>query len=245
MAMSIATAEHTSTMLPRLALIVDPDRDTRELYKTFLVPNRYVIEEASDGREALAKALTDPPDIVVTETRLSGVDGFDLCDLLRRDRETRNVPIVVLTGEIRAAQHDRARVAGADAVLVKPCLPEVLLAKMTDLIRHSAELRGRSRVLQAQAEARLSRAADAIEHSAAARIKLSKTHARYETTSPPQAPVDLVCPNCLTQRLRYERSFIGGVSSKYPEQWDELTCPGKCGDYQYRHRTRKLTRRPS
>jgi CheY-like chemotaxis protein len=117
------------------ALIVDGDDDTRDLYQTFLVPRRYSVEHATNGREALAQAILHPPDIIVMETRLLGVDGYCLCEFLRATRDTRTIPIVVLTADARPASLERARRAGADVVLTKPCLPEVLLMEM-DRARH-------------------------------------------------------------------------------------------------------------
>jgi len=114
-------------------LIVDGDEDTRDLYQTLLVPRRYSVEHATNGREALAQAILHPPDIIVMETRLQEVDGFCLCELLRADGDTRIVPIVVLTADARPASLERARRAGADVVLTKPCLPEVLLTEMDRL----------------------------------------------------------------------------------------------------------------
>jgi CheY-like chemotaxis protein len=112
------------------ALIVDGDEDTRELYQALLVPRCYSVEHATNGREALAQAILHPPDVIVMETRLGGVDGYCLCELLRADRDTKSVAIVVLTADARPASLERARRAGADVVLTKPCLPEVLLTEM-------------------------------------------------------------------------------------------------------------------
>jgi CheY-like chemotaxis protein len=120
------------------ALIVDGHEDTRNLYQTLLVPRRYSVEHAANGREALARALQHPPDIIVTETSLGDVDGFCLCELLRANRDTRTVPIVVLTADARPASLERARRAGADVVLTKPCLPEVLLTAMNSIGRKTA-----------------------------------------------------------------------------------------------------------
>jgi CheY-like chemotaxis protein len=117
----------------RRALIVDGDEDTRDLYQTILVPREYSVEHATNGREALTLAIQHPPDIIVTETRLRHVDGFCVCELLRANRDTRTVPIVVLTADARPESLERARRAGADVVLTKPCLPEVLLTEMDRL----------------------------------------------------------------------------------------------------------------
>ena len=80
----------------------------------------------------------------MTETDLAGIDGYRLCELLRAERDTKAVPIVVLTSEMRADYHQRARQAGADAVLTKPCLPEVLFTTMQSVRKEARALRGRS-----------------------------------------------------------------------------------------------------
>jgi two-component system, cell cycle response regulator DivK len=116
--------------LPQLALVVDADQDTLELYRLFLSHHRFNVDTASDGWRALVKATTDVPDVIVTETHLDGIDGYWLCELLRAERDTAAVPIVVLTSEARPQYLSLAREAGADAVLTKPCLPEQLLAAM-------------------------------------------------------------------------------------------------------------------
>jgi CheY-like chemotaxis protein len=71
--------------VPKLVLLAEPSIDTFGLYKTYLVPRRYVVEHALTGPEALAKALADPPDVVIIERQLPIIDGFALCALLRND----------------------------------------------------------------------------------------------------------------------------------------------------------------
>lgn len=111
---------------PLRILIVDPDADTRSLYRAFVQLAGGDVVEASDGRDALVKALMHPPALVMTETRLPIIDGFALCEGLRRDVMTRTVPILVVTGDTGPAVVERARTAGADAILVKPSLDAVL-----------------------------------------------------------------------------------------------------------------------
>src|SRR6476619_2091162 len=83
-----------------LTLLVDRDSDTRRMYAEYLTQaSACVIDEAEDGREALAKAISSRPDILITETRLPGISGYDLCSLLRADETTRDIPIVFITGE--------------------------------------------------------------------------------------------------------------------------------------------------
>jgi two-component system, cell cycle response regulator DivK len=238
-----------------LALIADRDPDTRALYRHALTASGWQVDEADDGRDALAKALSHPPRLLLTETRLSFINGFQLCELLRSDAATRDVAIVIVTGDAQQAQIVRARAAGADTVLVKPCLPERIVREVDRLMLRSQELRERSRELISDLQAatqnsheRMSEAADAAggptgtgSDPTLPRRKMSvRAHQRYDTTTPPTLPPPLRCPSC-DRPLTYERSHIGGVNAQFPEQWDYYVCAGGCGGtYQYRQRTRKL-----
>jgi len=220
---------------PPLTLVVEPDADTRDLYSQHLSIHGYRIEQASDGREALAKAISSQPDFIVTETRLTGFDGYRLCALLRSDRDTRSTPIIIVSSETVPGAVERAKAVGADSLLIKPCLPEVLLAEMRRLRERSRDLRTQFVMLRAKVDQENARAEAAIEHAS----RLNRLHQRYTSTTPPLTPPDLICPRC-EGRLKYDRSYVGGVSRRHPEQWDYFECPGGCGRFQYRQRTRKI-----
>jgi CheY-like chemotaxis protein len=79
-------------------LIADADADTRALYRDVL--QGCDIVEAEDGRDALVKAPSHPPRLVITETRLPIFDGFRALHVLRRDSQTRSVPILIVTTEV-------------------------------------------------------------------------------------------------------------------------------------------------
>lgn len=115
-------------------LVVDGDAPTRAIYRESLATTGCDVVEASDGRYALAQALMHPPDLVITEVTLPFVDGYALCELLRRDARTAGVPILVVTTETRPAQIDRARKAGANVVLIKPTGIENILDEMRRLV---------------------------------------------------------------------------------------------------------------
>ena len=226
-----------------LALLVDRDIDTRQMYAEYLRLSVCNIDEAEDGREALAKAITGHPDIVVTETRLPGISGFDLCRLLREDALTRTIPIVFVTGDAFDADVKRAAAAGADAVLVKPCLPEHLAGEIRRLLDQSHELRERARVVREKFALQLSRSEQLLDRSreVSRRTMLSRAHNRRDTVDPPNPPPSLLCPTC-DKPLKYTRSHIGGVNERNAEQWDYFECAAGCGTFQYRQRTRKLRR---
>ena len=107
-------------------LVVEPDDDTRRLHRQLLECIGCEVVEGFDGRDALVKALTYHPALVMTGIHLPFFDGLALCELLRRDSTTRRVPILVVTTERGRAQLERARAAGADACLVKPATLDAL-----------------------------------------------------------------------------------------------------------------------
>ena len=221
------------------ALLVDRDEDTREMYAECLRRASYDVEHAADGRQALALAVSHRPHIVITETQLPGIDGLDLCRLLRADRATSATPIIVVTGDCYPADILRAQEAGATEVLIKPCLPEVLLATTTQLLQSSRALVGRAESAQGDRAMQLPRSRPIEARVHRPLRTLVRSHNRCQTDSPPLAPLQLTCPEC-GATLLYEHSHIGGVSANNSEQWDYFRCPSGCGSYQYRHRTQKI-----
>jgi CheY-like chemotaxis protein len=209
---------------PRV-LVVDGDADNRELYRDSFVLFGWAVTEAVDGREALVQAVIAKPWVVVMELRLPIIDGVSLCELLRRDKVTAAVPILVVTSETRPVQLARAERAGASAVLIKPSTPDVVIAETDRLVRavamqtHSTPFRE-------------------LPSPAGRRTALVKAHHRHSTTMPDVPAVNLMCPIC-TQPLRYQETFVGGVNSRHSERWDYYECT-RCGRFQYRYRTRKL-----
>jgi CheY-like chemotaxis protein len=225
-----ATSRLTATA--PLVLLVDGDDDTRAMYSDYLRNGAWRIDEAIDGREALAKAIANRPDVIVTETHLPGLDGYQLCGLLRKDQATATIPIVVVTGAGLAHDVARARAAGADLVMVKPCLPQTLAGEMRRLIDAAPDRR------MAEAREGTTRATSR-SWTKTAWAGEGRGPARGDTTTPPVAPPALLCPEC-DRPLIYRTSHIGGVSRRQLEQWDYYHCPGGCGAFQHRVRTRKL-----
>ena len=223
-------AERHPSATGSLILVVDPDPDTCAMYVAGLALSGRAADGVADGREALARAISSPPAVVVTETRVPGLDGFELCRLLRRDPDTRHIPILVLTSDAGENEIAKAKEAGADRVLLKPCLPDVLTREVQAILPTRTERQRPSRRGEGHVPA---------AHSTSSAHSRSRLHQRGETTMPPLRPPKLVCPKC-DVRLVYERSHIGGVSAKQSEQWDDYKCPEGCGRFQYRQRTRKL-----
>ncbi|HPU55188.1 MAG TPA: response regulator, partial [Verrucomicrobiota bacterium] len=80
-------------------LVVDDEPEMVELVELNLRQAGYQVITASDGAEALTKARSDPPDLIVLDLMIPEVGGLDVCRILRREAVTANVPIVMLTAK--------------------------------------------------------------------------------------------------------------------------------------------------
>jgi CheY-like chemotaxis protein len=107
---------------PRV-LVVDDYDDVREMYVDYLSYLGFEADGAKDGRDAVRKALAHRQALVVMDLAMPVLDGWEATRILRADRRTRDVPIVVLTGHGQPENIARAREVGADEVIEKPCEP--------------------------------------------------------------------------------------------------------------------------
>jgi len=102
-------------------LFVDDYADTLFAYALEASAVGFRFELATDGHDALAKALRLRPDVIVTDALLFGLDGFELTRQLAMEPRTRSIPVILVTGIILSNLPARARAAGCSAVLRKPC----------------------------------------------------------------------------------------------------------------------------
>jgi CheY-like chemotaxis protein len=219
---------------PLRVLIADSDGDTRRTYVDALRWLGCDAIEATDGRDALVEALVRRPSLIVMASRLPLVNGPALCEILRRDLQTRSVPIVAIAPDTTAPDAERVRRAGATVVLVKPVTVGTLVSEVRRLTGSSTDDGAAPPVVATPPDP----IAPAVDPTVRKRLAHSKMHVRCTTTSPPIAPPLLRCPTC-DGPLLYERSYLGGVNQRQPEQWDDYECPA-CGTFEYRHRTRRL-----
>ena len=112
-------------------LLVEDDSDTREMYSFYLSYSGLHVTEARTGRRGLERAREDRPDVVVTDIAMPEMDGLELSRRLRAEEPTHDVPIIAVSGQAS----DRARQAGADVVLEKPCDPDQLLHAIEGVLR--------------------------------------------------------------------------------------------------------------
>lgn len=121
-------------MSATVVLIVEDDTNAREGLMDFLTCEGLVVHGAASADEALSCAIETPPAAVVTDIQLPGTSGFDLAEMLRHRPETRDVPVIGLTGHWSPEISSRAARAGMAAMLMKPCLPAHLVAELRRLL---------------------------------------------------------------------------------------------------------------
>lgn len=114
-------------------LIVDDYADALDIWEIYLSAAGYRVSTAIDGASAIAKAHQLLPDLIVLDLELPGISGFEAARALRSDAETADIPLIAATGYSHLRQLDLAREVGFDAVVVKPCDPDMLIAEIERL----------------------------------------------------------------------------------------------------------------
>jgi CheY-like chemotaxis protein len=123
-----------------LILVVDDYEDAREMYAEYLRFCGFRVAEARNGNEALERAFTLTPDLILMDLSLPGMDGWEATRQLKSDERTRNIPVVALTGHALAGASEGAKMAGCDSFVTKPCLPDDLVIevrRMLSLVRNA------------------------------------------------------------------------------------------------------------
>ena len=116
-------------------LVVEDDLDLAELLRFSLRQAGFAVAAATDGSDALKKTRSLLPDLILLDLMLPQVDGFAVCEILRRDARTAKIPIIILT----AMSSELARVAGmasgANDFVVKPFSSKKLVARIQSALK--------------------------------------------------------------------------------------------------------------
>ena len=100
-------------------LLVEDDNNLREIYGERLMAEGYEIVSAKDGEEALAVAVREKPDLIISDVMMPKISGFDMLDILRQTPETKLTKVIMMTALSQAEDKERADKLGADKYLVK------------------------------------------------------------------------------------------------------------------------------
>ena len=115
-------------------LIVDDHKVNIELVKAQLKPYPYEIDSAQDGEEALAKVFTEKPDLVLLDLMMPKVSGYEVCRAIKQNKETRFIPVVIITALSELGDKIKAIELGADDFLVKPFNKLELITRIKSLL---------------------------------------------------------------------------------------------------------------
>ncbi len=120
-------------------LVVDDEEDILELVEYNLVKNGYRVTSVNSGEDALSAARNQPPDVIVLDLMLPGIDGFEVCKILKVDPDLSHVPIIMLTAKGEEADQVTGLELGADDYVTKPFSPRVLTARIRTALRRKSQ----------------------------------------------------------------------------------------------------------
>lgn len=208
-------------------LLADDNADMRD-YIRRLLSGSYTVQTVADGVTALTAIANNPPDLVLTDVMMPGMDGFELLRLLRSAPQTQAIPIILLSARAGEEARIEGLAAGADDYLIKPFSARELLArvettlKLSQLRREALQreqtLRAASETAQQQAEAAFRRIDQLLESMSEAFIALDQDWR-------------IIYQNAAAERINKKtRSQVLGKTL-----WEEWSAAVGSSEQQYRH----------
>ena len=114
-------------------LLIEDDYNLRE-YLLYCLSEEFEVSEASDGHEGWKKCLSDFPNLVVSDVRMPGIDGVELCKKIKSDTRTKHIPVILLTGLDGEEQQLLGLGVGANDYVIKPVNSQILALKIKNLL---------------------------------------------------------------------------------------------------------------
>src|SRR5512135_1604683 len=124
-------------MTPRNVLVVDDEADLVELVSYNLRKEGFAVDSASDGEEALSRIRKKKYDLLILDLMLPGLQGMELCMILRNDPKTSRLPIIMLTAKGEELDKVLGLEMGADDYMTKPFSPRELVARVKAVLRRA------------------------------------------------------------------------------------------------------------
>ncbi|MFC1861807.1 response regulator [Chloroflexota bacterium] len=122
-------------------LVVDDEARILRLMEAMLVPAGYQVILAENGTEAITKAMLGSPDVILLDVMMPGQDGFEVASKLRANKQTKDIPIVMVTALGEVKHRVKALESGADDFLTKPVDKTELLTRVKTLVEKSERIR--------------------------------------------------------------------------------------------------------
>jgi len=125
----------TENATEKQVLVVDDFVENTRILQAFLGTKGYAVTCASSGQEALDRVASEPPDIILLDLIMPGMDGFEVCQRLKQSPDTRHIPVIIVTGLHEREANIRALESGADDFIVKPFDALLLDARIRNSLR--------------------------------------------------------------------------------------------------------------
>jgi DNA-binding response OmpR family regulator len=122
----------------RSAIIVDDDRDTREMLAMALEIEGYDVTLAANGVKLISSLHVHRPDILLLDVNMSWIDGFELCRAVRRNEQFRTLPVLFVSARKTRSDVEAGLASGADGYFTKPIDFDALLGRMRELVDQRA-----------------------------------------------------------------------------------------------------------
>jgi phosphate regulon transcriptional regulator PhoB len=130
-------------------LVVDDEADLLELVSYNLRKEGYIVDTASDGEKALSQIKKGPYALLILDLMLPGIQGMELCRIVRNDPKTARLPIIMLTAKGEEVDRVLGLEMGADDYMTKPFSPRELIARVKAVLRRSVEKPFTEKILKA------------------------------------------------------------------------------------------------
>ena len=176
--------------MPKIMLVED-DNNLREIYGERLMAEGYEIVSAGDGEEALALAVKEKPDLIISDVMMPKISGFDMLDILRQTPETKFTKVIMMTALSQTEDKDRADRLGADKYLVKSQVTLEDVARVVHDLIYGAE---ESAPGEAPAETTATESTPAVEPTVVASSVVTAPEPQLETAEAAVATEPIVAP---------------------------------------------------
>ncbi len=120
-------------------LIIDDDPEILDLLRLYFKALNYEVLEAQEGLRGLELARTQLPDLIILDILLPEISGLKMCRILKRDKETKNIPILILTALTDEETKTESLESYADAFVSKPIDKKSIIDKVNELIKRKEE----------------------------------------------------------------------------------------------------------
>jgi twitching motility two-component system response regulator PilG len=121
-------------MTKKRILVVEDEESLLKLESILLTSKGYSVTGVMDGKAALASISTSPPDLVILDVMLPGIDGFEVCRQIKGSPATKHIPVVMLTAKKSTGDVNLGAEVGAEAYLTKPFKSAMVMEVISNLL---------------------------------------------------------------------------------------------------------------